>query len=43
MRNAADRAIYLSAIIQGIAVQARDGVGRERLEELARLAARAVN
>ncbi|WP_245292887.1 TetR/AcrR family transcriptional regulator [Pararhizobium arenae] len=42
-KAAADRAVYLSAVIQGMAVQARDGVGRERLEGLARMAARAVS
>lgn len=40
---AADRAVYLSAVIQGMAVQARDGAGRERLEGLARLAAKAIS
>lgn len=40
---AADRAVYLSAVIQGMAVQARDGAGRERLERLARLAAKAIS
>lgn len=39
---AADKAVYLSAVIQGMAVQARDGAGRERLEMLAKLAARVV-